>query len=137
MTPAEKLAYYQKKAQFASREKELANKAKSPVVSPELRKASFDAYRKLPRDRQLLLKQLMKVSCVYCEKQFNVPNVGKSHGLCERHRQEQFKLLGQAAPPSRSTDENRPVDLSKLTDEERKLAVNLFAIIQKSRSEKQ
>lgn len=129
MSQAEKLAYFDKKMQTAAREKELAAKAKTPEVTPELKRASIEAYRKLPRDRQLILKQLMKVSCAYCEKQFDVPNIGESHGMCERHRAEYFQKLGKTLPPSRSTEENKPVDLGTLSDEERQLGVKLFSIL--------
>ncbi len=129
MSQAEKLAYYQKKTQMAAREKEISAKAKSPEVTTDLKKSAINAYRSLPREKQLILKQLMKSSCAYCEKQFGVPNIGESHGMCERHRQEQFKQMGKEAPPSRSTSQNKPVDLNTLSDEERKLGVQLFAIL--------
>ena len=129
MSPDEKVAYYQQQALMRSREKEMNAKEKSPEVTGDMKQASIKAYQQLPRERQLILKQLMKVSCAYCEKQFDVPNIGASHGMCERHRQEHFKQLGQTAPPSRSTAENKPVDLSTLSDKERKLGVSLFSIL--------
>ena len=127
MSPEDKVAYYKRRQELSAKEREA--KAKTPTLTADDRKNAFTQYKALPRERQLMLKQLMKYSCGYCEKQFGLPNVGASHGICERHRQEQFRQIGKPAPASRQTAENKVIDLALLSEPERKLAVTLFSII--------
>jgi hypothetical protein len=71
----------------------------------------------------------MKSPCAYCEKEFKVPNVGWSHGICKRHRDEQYAMM-KKTPPAYT---GKTVDLKELSPEEIKLAVNLFQIVRSKR----
>jgi hypothetical protein len=107
----------------------LDSRPKSPTLSRDEAKQALVAYRQLPRERQLILKQLMKYSCGMCESEFKVPNVGASHGYCPRHLADMYKKMGRPAPAVKSDSNKRPVDLSILSKDELQLAVRLFAIL--------
>lgn len=112
--------------EWAAKEDELKKLPQVPILSPEQKVETVHQYKSLPKDRQVLLKRLLQNPCSYCEKEFNVPNVGKSHGVCERHKEEMYKAMGMVAPKN---PKNKAVDLKELSPEELKLAVNLFGIV--------
>jgi hypothetical protein len=107
----------------------LDNRPKVPTLSKDEAKQAIAAYRQLSRDRQLILKQLMKYSCGMCESEFKVPNVGASHGYCPRHLADMYQKMGRPAPKLNADSNKRPVDLSVLSKEEIALAVKLFGIL--------
>lgn len=71
----------------------------------------------------------MKHPCAYCEKEFKTSNVGWSHGICQRHRDEQYAMMKKTPPPYKGNT----VDLKTLTPDEIKLAQALFAIVKSKR----
>jgi len=114
---------------------QMAGKPKSPDLSPEETKATIQAFRALPSDRRSLLAHLMKHPCANCEAEFKVPNVGSSHGICRRHMEQMYKMLGKEAPPPKPGYKGS-VDLATLSPDELKLAVNLYSIIKKMKKAK-
>ena len=120
-------------AEWAAKSAEIAGlNTASPTLSPEEEQQTIAAFKALSKDKKLLLARLMRRGCSNCEKEFKVPNVSWSHGTCERHRNEMYKMMGKTPPPSKAGS-NGPIDLSTLSPEEQKLAVNLFAIVKKHR----
>lgn len=120
---------------WEDRAKEIGQKPQVPVLSPEEKQATVAAYRALPQDRKDLFKRLIQHPCAYCEKEFNVPNVGLSHGICERHKKEQYAQMGMM-DKYKPNPNNQTVDLKELSPEELKLAVNLFAIVRAKEKDK-
>jgi len=90
----------------------------------------IDLYKSLSPQRKQLVKQLLQHPCSWCEKEFNIPNVGNSHGICERHKVEVYAGMGKSTTPNPN---NRVVDLKKLSPTEINLAVELYKIIQTKR----
>lgn len=114
--------------EWRKKSSEIANlKPKSPELTPEQVLQTKQAFRQLPLDRKKLISQAMAHPCTYCEQEFNIPNIGSSHGICKRHLEQQYAFMKKTPPPVQS----KIVDLALLSPEERQLAVNLFSIIKK------
>ena len=96
------------------------------MLSPEEQKQVILQFKELPYQRKKVIQQLIQHPCSYCEKEFNIPNVGWSHGICNRHKIEAYKEMGLTVGPSPN---NHTVDLKDLSPEEIKLAVKLFSIV--------
>lgn len=101
------------------------SRPKSLKPSPEEKQEAIQQFQALPRDRKKLLARLLKHPCSYCEKEYKVPNVGRSHGICRRHKEEMYKQLGKTMPPYKGNT----VDLAELFPEELQLAVRLYAAV--------
>jgi hypothetical protein len=69
----------------------------------------------------------MRHPCAYCEAEYKTPNLGRSHGICDRHKDEQWAAIGKKAPPS--STKSQTVDLRELSPEEIQLATKLFSIV--------
>jgi len=119
-------------AQMKDIEDRLKSKPQSPNLSPDEKKATIAAYRQVSQDRKDLLKRLLQHPCSYCEGEFKVPNVGLSHGICPRHKDQVYREMGMEPKPSQYA--NKTVDLKELSPEEIKLAVNLFSILRAKRN---
>ncbi len=115
-------------AEMAELKKKLAARPRPPVMQPDVETAVIKKYKALPQDRKNIIKVAMQHPCAYCEKEFNVPNTGKSHGICPRHFRE--------ATGTESPGESQTIDLAVLSPEERKLLVYLFTIMKKRQTTK-
>ena len=112
------------------------------MLSPEERKATLQHFQALPKERQDILRNLTQNSCGNCEAEFNLPNVGKSHGICNRHKNDMrielhaaAQKMGKNLPPfvpQPDNPDNKCIDLKKLSPEEIKIAVNLYALLNKA-----
>lgn len=104
----------------------------SPTLSPEEKTEAIKQYRSLPRDRQAVIQQLLKTPCAHCEQEFKVPNLGVSHGMCNRHYA--AMRAENELPPAPANPKNKAVDLRNLSPEEIQLAVRLFALLRVKRN---
>jgi len=72
----------------------------------------------------------MKRPCAWCEgdykKELGGRNTGKSHGMCQRHLDAQYKAIGKTPPPPSG---NASFDLSTLSSNERCLLGLLFTVV--------
>lgn len=121
--------------EWKAKEDELKKRPVPPILSPEQKVETIQQYKALPKDRQALLKRLLQHPCSYCEAEFKVPNVGKSHGMCPRHLVTVRQEYGLEPPSEADLKNSKTVDLKELSPEELKLAVNLYGIVsEKERS---
>lgn len=120
---------------FERIKKQMADRPQSPKLSPEESKATIQAFRNLPPDRRALLAHLMKHPCANCEGEFKVPTVGSSHGICRRHMEQMYKMMGKNAPPQKPGHKGC-VDLATLSPDELKLAINLYSVIKRAKNAK-
>jgi len=110
-------------------DKEFAAKPKIPDLTPAEIQQTVQQFKILPSEKRRQIVRAIQRPCAYCEKEFKLPTTGKSHGICLRHFEEQFKAMGMKAPTKNVKDAS--ADLKELSDAERKLVVNLFAISRK------
>jgi len=104
----------------------LLHKREVPTLSPEQKKILVQQFRALPKERQAAIKQLLFHSCSFCEKELGLPNVGVSHGICNRHKEDMFKQMGRPIPQLSSTNPNQ--DLKTFSPEELKIAAYLTVL---------
>jgi hypothetical protein len=104
-----------------------ASSPQVPSLDPEQKKVTISLFIKLPSDRKKLVKQLIRQSCSWCEKQFKIPNAGLSHGICNRHKEEVYKQMNKQNPPSKN--KYTAVDLETVSKEEIQLAINIVKLI--------
>lgn len=101
-------------------------KASTTVPTEKIKRAA-EMFKRLPPDRQSLVRMLLKRSCSACEKELGVGNVGVSHGLCPRHAAEEFKALGKPVPNVR----NETPDLKKMSPDILMIAKYLTILVLK------
>jgi hypothetical protein len=94
--------------------------------------AVIQKFKSLPPDQKAIIKRAMQRPCGYCQGEFKDllggRQIGKSHGICRRHAADMYKQLGKPLPPEA---ENGSVDISILSDDEKKLLGYLFGIVKK------
>jgi hypothetical protein len=109
-----------------------SNRPQSPVLSPEEKQETLRQYKNLSSSRKKIVQQCLQHPCPYCEQEFEVPNVGMSHGICRRHAIQMWKSMGKDLP---ANFKSKSIDLKDMTPEEIQLAVKLCSII-KSKSKR-
>lgn len=101
---------------------------------PEKSKLIFQAWKKLPDERKAILRQIMARPCAWCQDEFKLPAIGKSHGMCARHEEKTYKEMGLGVPTRQSS--SYPTDLSTLSPQERSILKFLYSIVYRKRKEK-
>ena len=120
-------------------QKQFASAPKPPELSQEQIQQTIQTFKALPGEKRKQIVRAIQRPCSNCEKEFGLPHTGKSHGICTRHFEEQYKYIeaqykkmGKEAPPLKlRKPEDSSTDLKPFSDEERKLVVNLFTLSQK------
>ena len=114
-------------------QKKIAAKPQLPELTPEMEKLAIRQFKSIPQNRKHIIKQALQHACSWCEKEFYLPNTGKSHGICARHMVSYYRDNGLGEPPEA---QSKSVDLSTLTPEEKKLLVYLYTITKTSQKSK-
>jgi hypothetical protein len=117
-------------------QKQFAAAPKAPEQTPEQMRKTAAEFKSLPGDKRKAIVRAMQKPCANCEKEFQLPPTGKSHGICPRHFDEQmkkvadqYKKMGMTPPaPKQRNPEDSSTDLKTFTDTERKLVANLYAL---------
>lgn len=101
---------------------------------PEKASLIFQAWKKLPNDRKALLRNIMARPCAWCQDEFGLPSVGKSHGMCARHEEQTYREMELGIPVRKSS--SYPTDLSTLSPQERSILKFMYSIVYRKRKEK-
>ena len=107
----------------------MASKPKIPNVEnkPETTKRLVRLWKELPENRKTILRKVMRSPCAWCQEEFKLPAVGRSHGMCDRHVAKQYADMGMK-PPTK-TKPNNALDMALLSDYERRLVKFIYSII--------
>lgn len=102
--------------------KQMASKPKMPNVErkPETTKKLVKLWQQLPEDRKSVLRKVMRTPCAWCQDEFKLPAVGRSHGLCDHH------AISMGMKPS---GKNNAMYMGLLSDYERRLLKFIFSIV--------
>ena len=122
---ADRIAQLQK--QFAPKPKQDRPEDRAGVDAAVIQK-----FKSLPPEKKDIIKRAMQRPCAYCQGEFKNllggRQIGKSHGICRRHAADMYKQMGKPLPPEA---ENGSVDISVLSDDEKKLLGYLFGVVKK------
>lgn len=102
-------------------------------LPPEEQKKILLQYKSLPKEERKKIWRALQKGCSNCEKEFGLPKIAISHGICIRHKAEYYSQMKVPMPPSA----NSPVpDLKDYSPEELKLLEALAGILISKRKEK-
>jgi hypothetical protein len=121
----------------AQLQKQFASKPKPAELQPGVEQAVIQKFKSLPQDRKNIIKQAMMNPCANCQDEFKGilggRQIGKSHGICKRHAMGIYKQVNKPFPENFG---GKCVDISILSDDEKKLLGYLFSVVRRRQKAK-